>query len=281
MYRYRDMCYISTPLLNVFLSLTLWQHQEKKTYLLNSIGMLALQPGHKDCGCRTRVTQVSTTSSSSWYTQVTTHLHSITPPAISARADCNKAQGRRDAGSRSKKAEDGGINEKPEGAGVSKCKAEGPNEEMDGVCQAAHNKDNFASLTHFRDLCQQRIDVTWVFMTKVLYNVLDEAIKEAIQSRDLVLSKNQETRAAGQQPYHQTITIRKQNCVDNLRFYPRILSQKDESIMIPNLCGININSSGHSFGFMRTSHENQVRGLHICSLGPGVRTFMTWYSPMW
>ncbi|CAG8659502.1 2354_t:CDS:2, partial [Ambispora gerdemannii] len=29
-----------------------------------------------------------------------------------------------------------------------------------------------------------------------------------------------------------------------------------------------------------TSHENQVGGLRVCSLDPGVRTFMTWYSSM-
>ncbi|CAG8509604.1 11575_t:CDS:2 [Ambispora gerdemannii] len=109
------------------------------------------------------------------------------------RAQHKEAQGQCDTGPCSKKAADGVVNEKPESEGVSKCKA-GPNEEVDVVCQA--------------------------FIAKVPYNVLDEAIKEAIQSQGLIHSRNQEARAAGQQPYHQlsfrsrkaprqTITIRK------------------------------------------------------------------------
>ncbi|CAG8528133.1 9522_t:CDS:2 [Ambispora gerdemannii] len=56
-----------------------------------------------------------------------------------------EAQGRRNTGSRSKKAEGGGINEKPEGADVSKYKAEGPNEEVDMVCQESEGTGGSAA----------------------------------------------------------------------------------------------------------------------------------------
>ena len=65
------------------------------------------------------------------------------------------------------------------------------------------NGDECADLSHFRDLWHQRInDRTWLFMANVPYNVLDEALKEAIQARELVVQRNNEARAAGQDACH-------------------------------------------------------------------------------
>ncbi len=174
---------------------------------------------------------------------------------------------------------------------------------------------------------RQRIDDgSWSFMAEVPYNVLDEAIKEAIQARDLVQVRNQETRAAGGLPchrlsfrsrkeLHQTITIRQQNCFDHLKFYPRILhthamrsddplhprhknptthpplhhEHRKKNHNWPNLEGKANNDSKLVWNRSRqqwtfiwvyekkcvTPHENQVRGVNICSLDPGVRTFLT------
>lgn len=97
------------------------------------------------------------------------------------------------------------------------------------------NGDERADLSHFRDLRHQRInDGTWSFIANVPYNVLDEALKEAIQARELVIQRNVEARAAGQDARHrlsfrcrkeqrQMIAIREQNCREHLQFYPRLL----------------------------------------------------------
>jgi hypothetical protein len=97
------------------------------------------------------------------------------------------------------------------------------------------NGDEHADLSRFRDLWHQRInDGTWPFIANVPYNVLDEALKEAIQARELVIQRNVEARAAGQDARHrlsfrcrkeqrQTIVIREQNCREHLQFYPRLL----------------------------------------------------------
>ena len=97
------------------------------------------------------------------------------------------------------------------------------------------NGDERADLSHFCDLWHQRInDGTWSFIANVLYNVLDEALKEAIQACELVIQRNIEARAAGQDARHrlsfrhrkeqrQTIVIREQNCREHLQFYPRFL----------------------------------------------------------
>ena len=91
------------------------------------------------------------------------------------------------------------------------------------------------NLSRFRSLRQERINSgEWGFMATVPYNILDEATKEAIQARDLVISRNNELRDQGEGPRHQlrfrtskeaqqTIAIRQQNCVKGLFFYPRIL----------------------------------------------------------
>ena len=51
------------------------------------------------------------------------------------------------------------------------------------VVEASRGEDQYASLAHFRNLRRQRInDGSWAFMEGVPYNILDEALKEAIQA---------------------------------------------------------------------------------------------------
>jgi len=70
------------------------------------------------------------------------------------------------------------------------------------VVEASRGEDQYASLAHFRNLRRQRInDGSWAFMEGVPYNILDEALKEAIQARDLVQLKNQKCRG-----YDKTMT---------------------------------------------------------------------------
>jgi len=72
------------------------------------------------------------------------------------------------------------------------------------VVEVSRGDNAYASLAYFRNLWRQQIDDgTWAFIDGVLYNILDEALKEAIQAWDLVQLRNQEARAAGQQPCHQ------------------------------------------------------------------------------
>jgi hypothetical protein len=106
------------------------------------------------------------------------------------------------------------------------------------VVEAYIAGSHFAGLSHFRKLKSERVnDGTWAFMAKVPYNILDEAMKEAIQARDLVVRRNEEARKEGKPASHklsfrtlkqarEVIVIRSQNCVDGLRFYPRKLHTK-------------------------------------------------------
>lgn len=196
------------------------------------------------------------------------------------------------------------------------------------VVEAYRAGSHHLQLGYFRHLRNHRInDGTWAFMAGVPYNVLDEAVKEAIQARDLVLSRNQEEIAVGRRPSHrlsfrsrkeprQTIAIREQNCFDNIKFYPRILhiravtaidprhprrkdptshpplhhEHRKRNHNWPNLEGriscdskLTWDRSQGQWTFVwvyekprAIPHENQVGGVRVCSLDPGVRTFLTW-----
>src|SRR6184192_43181 len=96
------------------------------------------------------------------------------------------------------------------------------------------------ALGYFWCLRRERIDNgTWAFMKDIPYNILDETIKEAIQARDLVIHRNTQAQTLGQSTRHrlwfrsrkqqlQTITIRVQNCQEDLRFYPRKLHTREQ-----------------------------------------------------
>ncbi|KAJ3249737.1 hypothetical protein HK104_007573, partial [Borealophlyctis nickersoniae] len=91
----------------------------------------------------------------------------------------------------------------------------------------------------FRNLLKHKINTTreWSFMKKVPYEVLDHAISGAIDARDEVITRNRERLQDGG-PLHrldfltkkkprQTITIRAQYCREPLRFYLRLLHNRD------------------------------------------------------
>src|SRR3954467_15647280 len=92
----------------------------------------------------------------------------------------------------------------------------------------------------FRILLKHEIRTTrrWHFMETVPYEVLDHAITSAIWVRDEMHRRNDELRKAGQSLQHrlgfatkknpiQTITIRAQYCRIPLRFYLRLLHNKE------------------------------------------------------
>ena len=82
------------------------------------------------------------------------------------------------------------------------------------------NGDEHADLSRFCDLWHQQInDGTWPFIANVPYNILDEALKEAIQVCELVIQRNVEARAAGQDAccsrgdWYVRVTARSSLCV--------------------------------------------------------------------
>ena len=157
-------------------------------------------------------------------------------------------------------------------------------------------------------------------MDKVPYEVLDHAISDAIQARDEVITRNKEN----QHQHHvlhfrskkndrQSITIRAQYCREPLRFYIRLLHNK-ELLAIdsnhprhkmkppfhhehrrrnhgwPNEIGkVKMDSKliyerklGHwtfVWVYGKSIRENQAEEIHVAAIDPGVRTFLTWYSP--
>lgn len=92
----------------------------------------------------------------------------------------------------------------------------------------------------FRTLLKHKIRTTreWAFMAKVPYEVLDHAISGAISARDEVITRNRERAQTGEGSHNRltfrrkkdtrnTITIRAQYCRSDLRFYLRLLHNKD------------------------------------------------------
>jgi hypothetical protein len=89
----------------------------------------------------------------------------------------------------------------------------------------------YGKLKDFRALRKDRIaSGQWGFMVGVPYDVLDEALKEAIQARALVLTRNREARREGLPANHrlsfrskkqptQTIDIRARNFRPGVTFY--------------------------------------------------------------
>ncbi|CAG8461623.1 9414_t:CDS:2 [Ambispora gerdemannii] len=135
--------------------------------------MLALQPGHKDCGCRADKRQETDEE------RTGTEQHKV---------------------------------------------AQGPNKEVDRVCQAFHNKDHFAP---------RRKNLT---THPPLYH---EHHKKRHNWPNLEGRINNDSKLMWDQHQQQWTFI-------------------------------------WVYESKVTSHESQVEGLHICSLDPGVRTFMTW-----
>src|SRR6266540_1589160 len=95
----------------------------------------------------------------------------------------------------------------------------------------------------FRMLLRLKIKHTkeWIFMDKVPYKVLDHAISDAIQARDEVIKRNKEN----QHQHHvlhfrskkndrQSITIHAQYYHEPLRFYIRLLHNKELLAIDPN-----------------------------------------------
>jgi hypothetical protein len=177
----------------------------------------------------------------------------------------------------------------------------------------------------FRALLKHEIQTTrrWHFMEAVPYEVLDHAITSAIWARDEVHRRNGELIKAGQRPRHhldfatkknpiQTITIRAQYCRTPLRFYLRLLHNKELLSMDsdhqrhkikpplhhehrrrnhhwPNDVGqvemdskLSYNRHLRQWSFIWVygkevvpAREDQAE-VHVCAIDPGVRTFLTW-----
>jgi len=177
----------------------------------------------------------------------------------------------------------------------------------------------------FRNLLKHEIKTTrrWHFMGIVPYEVLDHAITAAIQARDEVYRRNKELMKMGQRPRHrlsfatkknpiQTITIRAQYCRTPLRFYLRLLHNKELLNIDPNHPRHKTKPPLHHEHRRRNNHwpnnegqvemdsklsynkhlkqwtfiwiygkeivpirENQAE-VKVCAIDPGVRTFSTW-----
>ncbi|KAJ3297308.1 hypothetical protein HK104_000635 [Borealophlyctis nickersoniae] len=172
----------------------------------------------------------------------------------------------------------------------------------------------------FRIILKEKINTSkeWSFMSKVPYDVLDEAMSRAIEARDEVITRNRERKDHGG-PVHklhfankkyasQTITIRANNWRDPFRFYVRFLhndmmiatseppnkrhhENKRDNNKWPNKAGL-INCDSKltynkrlrrwtvSWVYQKDvqARENQTEPT-IAAIDPGVVNFLTWYSP--
>jgi len=178
----------------------------------------------------------------------------------------------------------------------------------------------------FRILLEHEIKTTrrWHFMKTVPYEVLDHAIASAIQARDEVDRRNRELKKMKQIPRHrlqfatkknpiQTITIRAQYCRTPIRFYTRLLHNKElisadadyprhkmkpplhhehrrRNYHWPNDEGrvemdsrLSYNRRLKHWTFIwvygkgiAPAREDQAE-VNVCAIDPGVRTFLTWW----
>jgi transposase len=178
----------------------------------------------------------------------------------------------------------------------------------------------------FRYLLKRRIEREWHFMKTVPYEVLDHAISGAITARDEVITRNRERFANGNQaPIHRlafltkksarnTITIRSQYCRTPLKFYVRLLHNREMLACQPDRKKGDTHPPFHHENRRKNHHWPNLEGSVDCdskltydkrlrqwtlawvyqkdagegenqanprvvSLDPGVVSFQTWYSP--
>jgi IS605 OrfB family transposase len=179
----------------------------------------------------------------------------------------------------------------------------------------------------FRCLLKHKINTTreWSFMKGVPYEVLDHAISGAIAARDEVITRNRERFQSNAGSYNRlafrskkdvrnTITIRAQYCRSPLRFYVRLLHnknivdgevcrKKDEShpplhhenrkmnhnwpneegnVAMDSTLTYDKRLRHWTFNWVHGKDardgENQAAPV-IAAIDPGIVTFATWYSP--